>query len=94
MVIGVCSLQLYLPAAHSLKDKRRVIRSLTARLRQRFNVSVSESGDQNLWQSAQLAVVCVSTDQQYAHGLLTKAVGFVESSRLDLQVVDYQLEFY
>ncbi len=94
MVIGVCSLQLYLPAAHSLKDKRQVIRSLTARLRQRFNVSVSEVGNQDLWQSTELAVVCVSTDQSYAHGLLTKAMNFVESSRIDLQVVDYHLEFY
>ncbi len=94
MVIGVCNLQLYLPAAHSLKDKRRVIRSLTARLRQHFNVSVSEVGNQDLWQSAELAVVCVSTDLSYTHGLLTKAMNFVESSRLDLQVVDYQFEFY
>jgi hypothetical protein len=42
MIIGICTLQLRLPASHSLKDKRQVLRSLTARVRHDFNVSIAE----------------------------------------------------
>ncbi len=94
MVVGVCSIDLHLPSAHSLKDKRQVVRSITARLRQRFNVSVAEVGEQDRWQSAELAIACVSNDRAYAHGLLTKAVSVIERSRLDITLVDYRIEFW
>jgi len=94
IVVGVCSVELHIPAAHSLKDKRQVIRSVVTRLRQRFNVSVAEVGSHDIWQSAELAIVCVSNDRGYAHGLLSKAIQTLESSRLDLLVVDYRIEFW
>lgn len=92
MIVGVCTLQLELPAAHSLKDKRRIIQSLIGRIRNEFNVSVAEVDHQELWQSATLGMACVCNDPSYAHGLLTRAVQWVEQSRLDVVLADFQIE--
>ena len=92
MVIGACSLELHIPGNGSLKGKRQIIKSLLARLRHEFNVSAAEVGAQDQWQSAIIGVVCVSNDPEYAHGLLNRLVQWVEESRLDCDLVDYQIE--
>jgi uncharacterized protein YlxP (DUF503 family) len=92
VVIGACNLELYIPGNGSLKGKRQIIKSLTARLRQEFNVSVAEVGAQDMWQTAIISVVCVSSDANYVHGLLTRVAHWVEDSRLDCDLVDYQIE--
>ena len=70
MVIGALTINLQVPTSTSLKDKRQVLRSLTARVRQTFNVAVAEVGDQELWQAAVVGVVCVSSDSRHVddHG--------------------------
>ncbi len=92
MVVGVCILVLEIPGSHSLKDKRRVVKSIVARLRNQFNVSVAEVDANDAWQSAVLAIACVSNDAAYVHGLLSRVIDTVSNSRLDTQVVDYQIE--
>jgi uncharacterized protein YlxP (DUF503 family) len=92
MVIGVCTLELNIPAAVSLKDKRQVIKSLIARLRNEFNVAVAEVDRLDSWQSAVVGVVTVSNDREYAHGLLSRVALWVERSRLDCDLVDYEIE--
>ena len=92
MVIGACSLELHIPGNGSLKGKRQVVKSLLARLRKEFNISVAEVGAHDLWQSAVIGVVCVSNDPDYVHGLLTRVAHWVEDSRLDCDLVDYQIE--
>jgi len=69
-VIGVLTLELRLPDAHSLKEKRHEVQSLKERLRHKFNVSVAEIDYQDLWQRALLAAVTVSSSRQYAAQLL------------------------
>ena len=91
-VVGLCTIELQVPASSSLKDKRRVIRSVRARLRNEFNVSVAEVGGQDTWQFSTIAVACVSSDAGYAHGLLQRAARFVENGRFDLVLLDYQIE--
>ncbi len=93
MVIGVCTIHLNIPMAFSLKDKRQVIRSVIARLRNEFNLSVAEVGNQEIWNEAIIAAVAVSSDADYAHGLLMRVVQWVENARLDCELVDYQIEF-
>jgi hypothetical protein len=92
MIIGACTLELHIPGNGSLKGKRQVIKSLIARLRNEFNVSVAEVGAQDRWQSAIIGVVCVSSDQNHAHGLLSRVARWVEETRLDCELVDYQIE--
>ena len=92
MVIGLCTIELHLPASNSLKDKRSVLKSVIRRIRNEFNVSIAEVDDQDVWRSAVLGVVTVSNDRAYAHGLLTRVVNWIERNRLDADLVDYQIE--
>jgi uncharacterized protein YlxP (DUF503 family) len=92
VVIGSCRLELRLAENHSLKGKRQVVRSLTTRLRNRFNLSVAEVEENDVWQTAVLGLSCVSNQSQHAHEMLEKAVDFVERMRLDAELTDYQIE--
>jgi len=92
MVIGACTIKLYLPGNDSLKGKRSVLKSMMSRLRREFNVSVAEVDLHDIWQTAIIGVVCVSNRQDYAHGLLAQVVEWIESHRLDVQLVDYEME--
>ena len=78
MVIGVRSFELHLAGAHSLKDKRSVLKSLKDRLHNEFNVSVAETGRQDSWQTAELTVCLVSSDRRHAESVLGAVEGFVE----------------
>ena len=60
MYIGVARFELFIPASSSLKDKRQVVRSVSANVRNKFNVAVAEVDHQDLWQRAALGVSCVS----------------------------------
>ena len=90
--IGFCRLVLYLPNNHSLKGKRQVARSLTARIRNQFNVAVAEVADNDLWQRLTLGVCCLSNDTKHANEVLSKVVSFVEKSHDDLEVLDCETE--
>jgi uncharacterized protein len=87
VVIGVCSYELHIPAAHSLKDKRSVLKSLKDRLHNEFNVSVAETGRHDAWQSAELTVCVVSTEQRHAASVLESVDHFVEGNPL-CRIVD------
>ncbi len=71
-MIAYLTLELRLEAAHSLKDKRQVLRSLKDRLRAGYNVSVSELDSNDLWQRATLGVVSISGSRDYLEGLMQK----------------------
>jgi uncharacterized protein YlxP (DUF503 family) len=92
MVVGVCTLRLSIPENLDLKGKRRVLQGLIARLRDSFNVAVSEVAEQDKWQVATLGIVSVANDSSYVHGLLTKAVEMVDHIRVDAVVLDYEIE--
>ena len=68
--VGVLTLELRLQNAHSLKEKRHVVKSLKDRLRHKFNVAVAEIDYQDLWQRSAVAAVTVSPDREYAEKLL------------------------
>ncbi len=80
MPIGLLTLEIHIPGAHSLKDKRQVLRSLKDRLRGQFNVAVAELDHQELWQRALVGVVSLSGDAKHLEQSL-QAV-FAESERL------------
>ncbi len=90
--IGVITLEMRLEQAHSLKDKRQVVRSLKDRLRRRYNVAVAEIDYQDLWQRALLAAVTVSGDRAAAE----RTLQFVEkeaSAALGSSLIDVTLEW-
>lgn len=73
IVIALLTLDIHIPHAQSLKDKRMVLRSLKDRLRGKFNVSVSEVEHQDLWQRSQVSVVTVGSDEAFLHKVLEQA---------------------
>jgi len=92
MKIGVCKLTLRLPENQSLKGKRQVLKSITTRVKDRFNVSIAEVDDQDLWQLVTLGIACVSESAQQANQVLSKVVDFIEKSRFDVELLDYKIE--
>ncbi|MCL2679265.1 MAG: DUF503 domain-containing protein [Dehalococcoidia bacterium] len=92
MNVGVLKIHMRLPENMDLKGKRMVLRSITAQLRNKFNVSAAEVGEGDLWQLATIGVCIVSNDQQFTNEVLSKAVNFVESGRFDAEFLNYELE--
>lgn len=80
MVVGILKARLSIPEAHSLKEKRSVIRSLKDRVRNGFNVSVAEVGDQDLWQTAVMAFVTVAAENEIVQKRLSEISSFLESN--------------
>ncbi|MBM3942036.1 MAG: DUF503 domain-containing protein [SAR202 cluster bacterium] len=92
MHIGFCRLTLHLPHSHSLKERRQTARSLTARIRNQFNVAVAEENDNELWQRLILGVCCLSSEPDHANEVLSAVVSFVEETRGDLELLGYETE--
>ena len=92
MVVGLLEIDLQVPGARSLKEKRRVLKSLKDRIRQGFNVSVAEVDHQDAWQSAMLGVAIIATDKQYANEVLSQIVNLVEREP-EAVMRDYHLRF-
>ena len=82
MKVGICYIQFHLHGNRSLKGKRQVVRTLKDRLKNKFNVSVAEVGDQDVWQTLQLGIAAVSADGRYLEGLLQQLVEFIDNLHL------------
>ena len=91
MTIGLLIIDLGIPGARSLKDKRRVLKSLRERLRSRFNCSVAETEFQDVWTRARLAVCVVSGDSRHANSQLNEIARFVERHPGG-ELLDYRIE--
>lgn len=91
MNLGYCSLKFFLHGNNSLKGKRKVIRAIKDRLKNKFNVSVAEVGDQDIWQNIHLGIAAVNADPQYLDGLLKQVVNFVDNMHL-AEMTDCQTE--
>ena len=90
MVVGTLKLELFLPAADSLKAKRSVLNHVKERVRSRFNASVAEVEHQELWQRAGLAVAVVGGAPGILDNVLRDILAVVERETR-LQVLDYQI---
>lgn len=76
--VALGMVELHLPDAGSLKDKRHVLKGLKERVRARFEVSVAEVDHQDAWQRATLAIAYVSSDARHANEVVSKAMDFIE----------------
>ena len=92
MAVALLTIELYLPMNESLKDKRSVVKPVIARLRRDFNISVCEADAQDEPTRTVLEVACVSQNSALAHRQLQKVANFVQTWRLDAQLIDYQIE--
>ena len=91
--MGILKVCLLLPENHSLKGKRGALKRIQARVANQFNVSTTECGDQDLWQSAVLGFGLIGTDQKIIEKTLHRIVDFVDEMGL-AQVADSDIEFF
>ena len=80
MIVAITTWELHLPACHSLKEKRGVLKPLTAGLRRALNVSVAETGHQDLWQRAEIACAAIGTARAVVDETVRAADRFVEEA--------------
>lgn len=79
MIVGVTRWELFLPGCHSLKDKRRIVKSLKDRLHARFHVAAAEVDHLELWQRAAIAAAVVAADPRHCEEVLTACDRLVQS---------------
>lgn len=92
MVVGTLSIKLMIRDARSLKDKRRVIKSLKDRIRNNFNVSVSEVSAQDNKQQCVLGIAMVGSDRRHINGVLSTIINSLRTFPY-AELIDYELEF-
>lgn len=91
MYIGVLRIELYIGGSFSLKDKRRIIKSLIERIKNKFNVSAAETGKMDNWNYSQLGISCVSNEAGHCDSMLNSVINFIENNG-DCQIVDISTE--
>jgi len=79
MVVGTCQIKLIMQDTRSLKEKRRILKSILDRVRSRFPVSIAEVGDHDLWQSSRIGFCMVSNEQQVVHAAIDSVIHFIEN---------------
>jgi uncharacterized protein YlxP (DUF503 family) len=92
MNIGVARVSLRLPENLSLKGKRGVLKSITGRVRHKFEVAVAEVDDNDAWQRATIGICCISNDKRHSNQVISRAVDFIINGHFDIEVLDYETE--
>lgn len=93
MVVGVLTVELFLAGATSLKDKRRVLKSILDKIKARFNVSVAEVDKQEAWQFSVIGVAAVSNENNHVYQTLAAVARFIEGRR-EVEVVKINTEVF
>jgi len=93
MVIGLCSIEIYIPKCRSLKEKRMVIKGIKDSLRNKYNISIAEVEFHNLWQRAKLAVVVVSSQKKRVEQIFSSVLKFMEENNRNFHLNNIKTEF-
>lgn len=94
MVIVGCKVKLRIFSPNSLKEKRRILKSLIQKMQSKFkNISIAEVGDNNIWQSAIIGIAIVSNDSKHADEIINKCVDYIEVFG-DVEIVEIDIEMY
>lgn len=91
-IVGLCEMELHLPAVNSLKEKRSIIKPLLRRLPQKFNVACAEIDHHDVWQSAGIAIVCVSNSSRHVRDMLQSSIDWLESNFPDVLITNQKIE--
>ncbi|MBI4752971.1 DUF503 domain-containing protein [Candidatus Desantisbacteria bacterium] len=94
MIIGTVIVEFYIHQSHSLKDKRRVLKSIIAQIRNKFNVSVAEIDLHELWGRALIGIACVSNDTKYANQVLSQIINMIENEITEAEMVSHRMEIW
>ena len=91
MVVGVLRVTLIMHDNHTLKGKRQILKGIIDKVKNRFNVSISEVGDNDLWQRAEIALSAVGGDRAVVNSVMDRAVDFIEGLNAS-EVLDHEIE--
>lgn len=91
MTIGILRLIIFIHGSNSLKEKRMILHSLKAKLRNKFNIAVTQLDDENKWQKTALAIVGIERDRKKMNSVLSNILNFIEEfNRVDL--INHEME--
>ncbi|MCA9398383.1 MAG: DUF503 domain-containing protein [Candidatus Omnitrophica bacterium] len=91
--IGLLQISVFIPEAHSLKEKRMVLKRLKDKIRNKFNVSIAELDQMDKWQTAVIGITIVSNDIRYIDKTLQHVKSFIEAYHA-LEITDHVIEFF
>ncbi|MEE9542528.1 MAG: DUF503 domain-containing protein [Thermodesulfobacteriota bacterium] len=91
MVVGVLTVTLIIHDSRSLKDKRRVVKSILKKAQNRFNCSASEVGDTELLQRAEIAIVTVANDGPFVNSVMDTVLNFIEETQM-AEIIEQSIE--
>ena len=92
MHVGTCKIKLFLPMNHDMKGKRRIVKSLTTQIRLKFNVSVSEIENNELWQIATIGIAVISNKILILNQTFDHIFSFIESSNHDINIISNDID--
>lgn len=89
MVVGIIRIKIYIPWAHSLKEKRMITKSICAKVKNKFNVSIAEVEEQDIHQTIVLGISFITTDNAHADSIADNVINFIEdSSEGDVRIMN------
>ncbi|MEG6520687.1 DUF503 domain-containing protein [Desulfotomaculum sp. 1211_IL3151] len=91
MIVGIMTVELHISGATTLKEKRRVLKSMIDRIRSKYNVSIAEVDNQNLWQRATLGVAAVSNETSHVNQMLDTVIKTIKFNG-EADLMDYSIE--
>lgn len=91
MVVGICQIDLVIHDNHSLKGKRQVLKTIMEKVKNRFNVSIAEVADNDVWQRSQIGLSVVGNDSRHVNSVLDKTLNFIEGLHV-AEIIDHRIE--
>ncbi|MFQ5822753.1 MAG: DUF503 domain-containing protein [bacterium] len=93
MLVGVCRIELFVPDSSSLKSKRFVLNSIKKRIRNKFNVSVSEIGNNDKWQRITLGISTISNERRFIDMTMSEILKVIDDD-VRMEIVNHSVEVY
>jgi len=93
LVIGTLKLSLYIHDNHSLKEKRKIVKSVVAKVGKKFNVSIAEVGSNDKWQMIELGISTVGNDRRFVNSILDNILSYLDSLYLG-EIIDSNIEMF
>ncbi|MBS6534451.1 MULTISPECIES: DUF503 domain-containing protein [Peptoniphilus] len=91
MIIGICTCEIYIFNANSLKSKRSVVKSIIEKSKNRFNISIAEVGENDKWQKSIIAFSTISNDQRLVEETIEKVINFFDSYS-EIEIINIKRE--
>ncbi len=91
MIVGILTIEIHMSEAHSLKEKRFILRSLKDRIRNKFNVSISEIDANDLWQRCVLGVACIANETKIINQTLDRVKNTILNTPT-VELIDSRME--